>query len=127
MTFSVDTSSDYLKFLNELGLTESDMQRGLAVSAVTEDSLPSRCEVKKSDIHGLGVFVSEEVHGTLGVFLSGKGWSLLGRYTNHSSSPNSIVVEDKRSGDIYLLSSAKSGEEVTVNYRQVKEVIDERL
>lgn len=127
MIFSEAISLDYEKFLNELNLTEEDMQKGKAVTYVKCSSLPSeRYVVSPSMIEGLGVIAVEDICGVVGEFHTSE-WEVLGRYTNHSPTPTGIVIRDRHSNDILLLADVKKGQEITVDYRQVKEVLDGRL
>lgn len=119
-----DTSSDYETFLERVGLTQQNMRDGLDTTIVYSHCIPSLyfC-VDRSDIQGYGIFTTGSYAGTVGLFHTQHGYTVLGRYTNHSYSPNSIVVRDKYSDDIYLLTSVSDRTELTVDYEQVMEIM----
>ena len=84
--------------------------------------------IKDSPIHGLGVFAESdyEQNEIIGFARIGDKRTVLGRYTNHSKTPNAIIKFDNN-GNYNLIAISKikgksggqSGEEITVDYRQV--------
>lgn len=91
---------------------------------------------RKSNIHGYGMFCSYPVDKDICLgpaLLDGKR-TPLGRYTNHSKSPNAYPVRES-SGDIYFWAARNingchggdNGEEVTVNYRDTQSLAEARL
>lgn len=51
-------------------------------------------------------------------------WTVAGRFTNHSDTPNMDVIKTKDKGFMFLSNSdIPVGEELTVNYRSVKAVL----
>ena len=89
-------------------------------------------EIKDSLIEGQGAFLTEDVpfRGTIGTARVGTNRTPLGRYTNHSFTPNAKPVLE---GDVVYFEARgalSSGDEVTVDYRDVGEVaaeLDRRL
>ena len=87
--------------------------------------LPKCLTIKKSSIHGLGLFASEEIHKDteLGIthiedsrFMHGYIRTPLGGFFNHSNNPNCEAYYD---GDLIKLKTIKAiplHEELTVNY-----------
>ena len=128
MTFSEDTSRGYETFLESVGLTQQNMLDGLKKTVVTSYCLPSNkfC-VDKSEIQGYGIYSVTSLNGTVGLFHTPLGFTVIGRYTNHDSNPNSIVIKDKYSDNYYLLSSVSGRTELTVDYNQVFEEMYGRI
>lgn len=128
MIFSEDTSSDYETFLESVGLTQQNMLDGLKNTIVIGCCLPSNkfC-VDKSEIQGYGIYSVTSLNGTVGLFHTPCGFTVLGRYINYSSNPNSIVIKDKYSDNYYLLASVSGRTELTVDYNQVIEEMYGRI
>jgi SET domain-containing protein len=87
--------------------------------------IPSYLTIKKSAIHGLGLFATEEIKDgvELGIshvkddrFLHGYIRTSLGGFFNHSTTPNCKAVYDNDFIKIKTLSIVNSGDEITVNY-----------
>jgi len=119
---------DYRKLLSEVGFTEEDV-RGQAENE--EDQIPIplgsyKFAVSKSLIEGNGIFATAEIGPgeVIGPARIGGKRTPIGRYTNHSISPNAKMVDYK--GDIYLVATEKingckggfMGQEITTNYRE---------
>ena len=128
MISSEDTSRGYETFLESVGLTQQNMLDGLKKTVVTSYCLPSNkfC-VDKSEIQGYGIYSVTSLNGTVGLFHTPLGFTVLGRYTNHDSNPNCIVIKDKYSDNYYLLSSVSGRTELTVDYNQVFEEMYGRI
>jgi len=79
--------------------------------------------IKDSPIHGLGVFASDHLLAgcNVGPARIGINRTPLGRYTNHSASPNCVMLKADNTTDMFLMTqqSIKMGDELTVDYRQV--------
>ena len=86
-------------------------------------------EVRKSRIQGDGLFATRaiEVNATIAPMSVGMNRTAAGRFTNHSHEPNAEAYID--GGDLYLRSRTRipEGDEVTVDYRQVVEVSQEKI
>ena len=87
--------------------------------------IPDYLTIKKSDIHGLGLFATEEIKESveLGIshvkddrFLHGYTRTSLGGFFNHSTTPNCEAVYENDFIKIRTLSIVNSGDEITVDY-----------
>ena len=87
--------------------------------------IPDYLTVKKSDIHGLGLFATEEIKKgvELGIshvkdhrFLHGYIRTSLGGFFNHSTTPNCEAVYENDFIKIRTLSIVNFGDEITVDY-----------
>ncbi len=120
---------DYLKMLNECGITHQ-VARIQSENINDQVAMPrsgSRVRIQPSPIEGMGVFLSSPI--AAGEVIAPARLAGLrtpaGRYTNHSMTPNSIMVL-RSGGDIDLVATRKIegcrggwlGEEVTIDYRQ---------
>lgn len=118
--------TDYELLLQEMGLTQSQVDTIVKNKSdcvgMPANSLVS---IQPSDIHGLGIFTLQDCSaGTVLVQARIAGFRTPGgRYTNHSPTPNALMVKD-RAGDILLVAmkDIRKGEEVTINYRQAMKV-----
>ena len=87
--------------------------------------IPSYLTIKKSAIHGLGLFAIQEIKAgvELGIshvkdnrFLHGYIRTPLGGFFNHSSEPNCEAVYENDFIKIKTLSIVNSEDEITVDY-----------
>lgn len=108
-------ASDYRMLLDEHGLTEEFMWEKSNSESVIESE--SKFELRKSSIHGLGMFAILDVkQGELiGQARIDGVKTFLGRFVNHSKDNNAIA----RSGDwdVIAIKDIKVGEELLYNYR----------
>ena len=95
--------------------------------------IPAYLTIKKSTIHGLGLFATEEIKEgvELGIshvqddrFLHGYIRTSLGGFFNHSTTPNCEAVYENDFIKIRTLSIVNSGDEITVDYTLHKWVKD---
>lgn len=118
-------SADFDLFLAENGFTQEQMDT--ALKTVLVDPTPcGNISVEPSEIAGKGVFSSRQIAaGECVAIASIRGvWTLAGRYTNHSPNPNSVA---KYEGDRIVITANQMiacGEEITADYRQVKQVVE---
>jgi hypothetical protein len=119
--------SDYARFLDEYGLSQGFVTRlveNLADQVAMPDGV-AHIELRDSPIHGVGLFATRSHEQ--GEFVAPVRLNNLrtpaGRYMNHSSTPN-VAFRDVGNGDLVAdaLTAIKSGEEVTVDYRQAMAV-----
>lgn len=119
---------DYQKLLNEFGFTE-EQARSQSENEIDQIPMPLgsyKIAISNSKIEGKGVFATakieaEEIIGP--ARLNGKR-TPIGRYVNHSVSPNAKMVDFN--GDMYLVASMNIdgckggylGEEITTDYRE---------
>lgn len=114
--------------VDEIGVSE-DLVREQSENEEDQIPMPAGFEnvtVRPSSIEGLGVFLSSPVKAGMMIGparIDGKR-TPLGRFTNHSQSPNAQFVNVQ--GQIWMIAltdiagccGGSQGEEVTVNYRQ---------
>lgn len=126
MTLCPDTSvsedKSYTSFLQYCKLTEQDMLEAEKTVQYISETLDPPYEVRESTINRLGVFAVKEIDGIIGIFKSTDNWYTLGRYANHSSEPNSRV--GFLNGNWVLAGTVSTGTEITVDYFQVKLLLD---
>ena len=91
----------------------------------TFEPLPSSLTIKKSPIHGLGLFAITKIssqtelgisHVKDGRFSHGYIRTPLGGFFNHSKKPNCEAVYDGDFIKIISLKNINSGDEITVDY-----------
>jgi hypothetical protein len=120
--------ADFFAFLESRGFDPEVFER---ISASHEDQRgfpsPVAVQLGKSSIQGTGVFATGDFEAgdvVAPARVEGKR-TPAGRYTNHAKSPNAVMAL-RENGDIDLTATQpiSAGEEVTVNYRQVLELID---
>ncbi len=92
---------------------------------VTYRPLPDNLELKLSDIHGYGVFASEDIPAgdMLGMTHIESPELLrnpLGGYINHSMNPNCMRIQEGNRWYLYAISDIRVGEEITLMYKGYK-------
>lgn len=114
--------SDFTKFLEESGLSEESMEEAVASlpSPLSPDS-HDHYYVGPSPIHGQGVFARRDVDGFIGILWTDSDWYEAARYINHSNHPNCypLRLEDAT----LLIGKAIENEELTVDYRDFREIL----
>lgn len=123
-------NNDYKSLLTELDISEDIVK---LQSENKDDQMPFpfgnySIKVSKSDIHGSGIFATAQIHENeiIAPARIGGMRTPAGRFTNHSPTPNAMMVKNDN-GDIDLVAiknidgcrGGMNGEEVTVDYRQV--------
>lgn len=113
-------------FLKENGLTIDDMK--LAEETVRSCGIDyTKIYIGKSVIQGHGAFAwcPIEKGEEISIAHSGEKWTICGRYANHSPEPNAIPM--LRAGMLVFVASRRllRMEEITVNYRAVKTIIEQ--
>ena len=118
--------NDYLKFISETGLSEAEVHE---LVENLEDQVPMPTNetltyVAPSAIDGNGVFAAADIEagariapGRIGIYRTP-----VGRYTNHSSSPNTYYALSGDNIDMYALKNIYEDEELTVDYRQANQI-----
>lgn len=107
-------------FMTTVGVTQQDLDTAM-------EQLPDHVDddgdfyVAESPLHGKGVFASKNVSGNLGTFRSEEGWHTLGRFLNHSATPNCTVILSPVGMEV--VGEAGEGEELTVDYFQVRNLL----
>lgn len=126
---SLIDKNDFLSAIAEFGFTEEGVRR---ISTNEDDMMDLpwgsyKIKTGNSDIEGTGLFATSDIDKgeTIGpARINGKR-TIIGRYTNHSSSPNAVMYSGML-GDIYLCATknitgchgGQDGEEITVDYRE---------
>jgi len=126
--------ADFFELIEQAGFTQETVRQQ---SEDESDQIPmpggqgAKVTIRQSAIEGRGVFLSAPAEaGEIIAPARVDGMRTpVGRYTNHSQTPNAKFVQYP-SGDIYLIASQRiagcaggsAGEEVTVNYRQALEL-----
>jgi hypothetical protein len=122
---------DYVKFLDEIGFTEEQIQAQVQVDDLVDYDAPNQLRVAESLISGLGVLTTAPI--AKGSFIAktrinGRR-TPAGRYTNHSPTPNCEMVLFEN-GDMALRAledisgclGGSKGTELTINYRQIAQL-----
>lgn len=123
---------DYAKLLEQLNTTEQQVQQ---IVQNTDDQLEDTgyktYRLCPSPIHGTGVFVEQPADPgfVIGIAKFGEKRMPLGRYTNHSPTPNAEMRQSV-DGNIYLVATKYitgrqggfQGDEVVIDYRKALEL-----
>lgn len=119
--------SDFDLFLQEMGLTHEDMddaRRRVTYAAMTPLER-GVIYIAPSDVEGQGVFAKGAIVAGAQVcpVMSDIYWSIVGRYMNHSDTPNIDVKKIAGSAWFVALTDIPADAELTVNYRRVRDVL----
>lgn len=122
----------YSLVISELGFTEEEVRQ---LTENTSDMIFKKQEnvmINKSDIEGMGVFVTKDFRegDTVGVARINNKRTLIGRYTNHSSNPNTKSLIKDNEAIFIATKNIPEGDEVTIDYRNARycaKELDERL
>lgn len=125
----IDHMVDHISYRNvieKLGLTEEQVQAMVNVDNVIHNHGHYGFKTGPSDIHGTGIFATmdEQPGEFLGAFRIGDRRTVLGRYTNHSATPNAKVAFGHATKDLYLIATkpikgckgGQNGDEITIDY-----------
>lgn len=121
--------SGFERFISECGLSQDDMDR--AKKDISYQPMDSNEELlvvlAKSPIEGLGIFARARIGAgeMISPAFNAGVWSYCGRFLNHSDLPNVAI---HRIGGVTLFNAKHTievGDELTVDYRQVREVISQ--
>ena len=120
----VEDRSDYLQAITDCGFDEKEARE---LSERADDRLDielNGCRVSPSLREGDGLFaVSEFTQGNIiAPARIGDQRTQAGRYTNHSKTPNAWFSLTGERIDLIATSDIHVGEEITVDYRQAKEI-----
>lgn len=113
--------TDFGRFLEEIGLTQAQMDAAAAAMPAPRKEANARYSVRPSGIHGVGCFANERISGRVGTLKCGE-WFEAGRYINHSPTPNAVARME--SGALVAYGEIGAGEEITLDYRQVRNSMD---
>jgi hypothetical protein len=122
---------DYFKFLTEIGYTEEMARREVDDDTDFISISTPKLQLGVSPISGKGLFASAHISAGEVISLAriGHKRTIAGRYANHSIKPNAEMVVGEN-GDMLLVATqeisgkrgGQLGDEITVNYRQAKQV-----
>lgn len=113
--------ADFDLFLKEKNLTHAQVDEALRIVKVLPHEGESNVLTAPSNIHGTGVFIrhKSEAGARIGMAMINGTWTVIGRFTNHSQTPNSRVFGDAWNMSVIAGCPLAPGEEITVNYRDV--------
>lgn len=113
--------ADYTLLVSGLNMSQEQIRSQVEnnddiVHVIPED----KARLGDSKIHGTGVFSVVEISmgEVIGPARIGGKRTYLGRYTNHSVSPNCFFEHDKNGIAMIAAKRIKAGDEITVCYRQ---------
>ena len=114
--------NDFPAFLAEIGLTQAQMDAAAA-------SMPrplSRMDaedyfVAPSEIQGFGCFALKDIDGLIARLRTGDDWHEAGRFINHSATPNAVA--SMQDGNMVAHGNVARGDEITLDYRQVRDCV----
>lgn len=125
----IDHMADHVSYrevIERLGFTEEQVQSMVDVENVIYNHGWYGFKKDKSDIHGEGMFASIafEPGVVIGQFRVGNKRTVLGRYTNHSATPNAKVCFGQATKDMFLVAikpikgcmGGQNGDEITIDY-----------
>ena len=113
---------DWELFLSEIGVTQELMDEvARTLPPPMKEPEPSYF-VSDSEIAGLGIFAKRDMKGYIGKLWKADDWYVAGRYINHAASPNTIPVRFK--DEIVMYGEVNKGEEITLNYRDIRRLIE---
>lgn len=112
--------ADYLKVLEEAGIPV-EVAEAEATETSNLISMPVgwRVHVSESKIHGSGLFTDCNVSSgkVVAPAMIGGKRTPAGRYVNHSSLPNAVIMRDGLDSVFVALRDIVIGEEITADYR----------
>lgn len=119
---SAALARDFAAFLNEIGITQVQMDAAAAMmpSPIPRQPGEGYC-VLPSPIQGMGCFATRDINGLIGKMRHGNEWYEAGMYINHSPTPNAYAVVQESM--IAAYGAVSAGEEITLDYRQVRKCI----
>lgn len=119
-------STDFQAFLDEIGVSQQQMDAAaLAMLTPVDVASDPGHRVRPSPIEGLGVFSSGQFKpgSRVCTLRVGDQWTVTGRYINHDPAPNLVALV---AGELLIGAAARNisnGEELTLNYRQVRKAM----
>lgn len=120
----LEDQRDYPLMLEEIGFSAEDARAHSEREDDRVDVENKDFSIKLSIREGLGLFAERQFEP--GDFIAdarvGNLRTQAGRYTNHSKNPNGQFVLSESGAELVALKTIHPGEEITVNYRQAKDV-----
>jgi SET domain len=123
-----EDQKDFALFLSEIGATQHQLDE--AAKHVGVVGIPVGFShyvfVAASPIDGMGVFSKKRFDP--GEFIApgriNEDWTIVGRFTNHSKTPNSRVLKEGDLLNHYASVPIGELEEITLDYRQVRNELE---
>lgn len=113
--------NSYQDFLEKFGLDEATMLEARKLTPAPQVESGTHYFIAPSSIEGVGVFAYKDLAGDIGTFMGGTDWYTLGRYMNHSATPNCHL--EIRDYNVIVVGNARAGEELTVSYFHAQEMM----
>lgn len=119
--------SPYESMINELGYSVEEVRR---LSEIKDDIINTEInniEIKESNIEGKGCFTKAMIKKghDVGVARIGLNRTILGRYVNHSFSPNTTCEVKNNSIYFIAINDIDKDEEISIDYKKVRKSANE--
>jgi hypothetical protein len=113
---------DFAMFLDEIGVSQEQMDAAASAmpAPLRREDAANYC-VRPSPIHGAGCFATADINGLIGRLRHKDDWYEAGRYINHSLTPNAKAVRHDEA--LFAYGSVSHGDEITLDYRQVRDAM----
>jgi hypothetical protein len=110
---------DFKDFIKSIGITDKDLDRASSECPYCQNPMEG-LTVSESLIDGNGIFSLKQFseNNEIGVLFRNDGWTLAGRFMNHSKTPNSRVSIIEGNMVCIANQTIDIGEEITLDYRQ---------
>lgn len=116
--------ADFEKFIQEIGVNAHQL-RSAELTATCIPKAQKYFQVGNSKIDRLGMIAVECLFsGTDIIARVGQNWTTMGRFVNHSKTPNFKAYQFGYDVHFLLQHDLVTGEEATIDYRQLKAVLD---
>jgi hypothetical protein len=117
---------EYQDMCADIGFTEGEIRTLSEGTADMVEQPDKLVEVRASDIEGLGMFLVENIKigERVGVARIEGSRTPLGRYTNHSGSPNTRAESVGDRAYLVATEDLEKGVEITVDYRNSRKVAE---
>lgn len=112
--------ADYFSLLDSVGISpeQAHQESRISIDRVTIDIAGMGLEIRPSPIDGVGVFtIKRRGIGIIGPARISGNRTQLGRFINHSHTPNAEMI--KQADDLFIncIRPMEPGDEVTIDYR----------
>jgi hypothetical protein len=116
---------DFAAVLEEFGLSSEQMRRAALATRFIACDDPG-VSFKPSPIEGCGMMAERPFCSgdLITAAMYGDEWTKQGRFTNHAADPNARAERRGRQLLFIARRLIKAGEEITVDYRQIRRVVE---